>query len=100
MSYEIFICYRRKDTGGYAGRLYDRLRQEYGQDGVLFDVEREGAAGVLRDWVRDVIPECAVILVLIGDQWLVDSHGRRRLEDVDDIVRLEIELALLHRVPI
>src|SRR5688500_12292076 len=100
MAYEIFICYRRKDTGGYAGRLYDHLRQEYGDEGVLFDVEREGTAEVLRDWVRQVIPECAVMLIRIGNHWVVDNHKQRRLEDVDYIVRFEIELALSHGLPI
>jgi hypothetical protein len=42
MPREIFISYRRKDIGGYAGRLYDHLSEKFGQDEVLFDVEVEG----------------------------------------------------------
>src|SRR5215471_5183607 len=86
MSHEIFISYRRKDTGGYAGRLYENLIAKFGRDGVLFDVAVEGTAELLRDWVSRVIPEVAVELVLIGEEWLIDRHGRRRLGDEGDIV--------------
>jgi hypothetical protein len=41
---------------------------------------------------------CRVLLALIGQEWLstVDAAGRRRLEDPNDLVRLEIEAALRH----
>jgi hypothetical protein len=37
---------------------------------------------------------------LIGDQWLTvtDEQGRRRLDDPDDFVRLELEAALTRQV--
>jgi len=100
MPQEIFICYRRKDVGGYAGRLFDHLTKEYGPDGVLFDLEVMGTAELLTDWVRRVIPESAVLLALIGDEWIKDRYQRRRLEEQDDIVRLEIDLALSNEIPI
>jgi uncharacterized protein YjbI with pentapeptide repeats len=100
MSSEIFISYRRTDTGGYAGRLYDHLKQEFGPDSVLLDVEVEGTAEELRQWVQRVVPEAGVMLVLIGHKWILSEDGRRRLEEPEDIVRLEIELALLHDLPI
>ena len=99
MAHEIFICYRRKDTGGYAGRLYDNLRAEFKDDGVLFDVEVEGTAETLKSWVHRVLPKAAVVLVLIGDDWLLDRKGIQRLHQAGDIVRLEIELALSNDVP-
>jgi uncharacterized protein YjbI with pentapeptide repeats len=100
MPYEIFISYRRNDTGGYAGRLYDHLKQEFGPNSVLLDVEGNGTAEELNQWVQRVVPEAGVMLVLIGHKWIVSEDGRRRLEEPEDIVRLELELALLHNVPI
>jgi Pentapeptide repeats (8 copies)/TIR domain len=100
MALEIFICYRRRDTGGYAGRLYDHLVQRFGKDGVLFDVSAVGTAELLHEWVIRVVPNAAVLLALIGDEWLSDRNGRQRLREDEDIVRLEIELALQHEIPI
>ena len=34
----IFISYRRDDSAGYAGRLYDRLSAHFGADQVFMDV--------------------------------------------------------------
>jgi len=36
---EIFISYRRKDTGAYALLLYDRLKRRFGEPNVFLDVE-------------------------------------------------------------
>jgi hypothetical protein len=35
----VFISYRREDSGGFAGRIYDRLTSRLGRDGVFFDVD-------------------------------------------------------------
>ena len=32
---EIFISYRRQDTIGDVGRIYDRLREHFGNDAVF-----------------------------------------------------------------
>jgi hypothetical protein len=32
---KVFLCYRREDAGGYAGRIQDRLMRDLGAD-VLF----------------------------------------------------------------
>jgi hypothetical protein len=50
--------------------------------------------------ITRAVGSCDVLLALIGDQWLTitDAHGRRRLDNPDDFVRLEIEAALSRRV--
>ncbi len=36
---KIFISYRRDDSAGHAGRLYDRLVDRFGQGQVFMDVD-------------------------------------------------------------
>ena len=35
----IFICYRREDTGGYSGRLYDHLIRHFGKGQIFMDID-------------------------------------------------------------
>jgi hypothetical protein len=35
----IFLSYRRDDSGGYAGRLYDRLSQHFGRSNLFMDID-------------------------------------------------------------
>jgi hypothetical protein len=48
--------------------------------------------GVLKEWLAG----CVAMLVVIGPRWLsvADSSSRRRIDDPQDIVRLEVETAL------
>jgi hypothetical protein len=41
----VFINYRREDSGGHAGRLYDRLRQHYGPHRVFRDIDAIAPGG-------------------------------------------------------
>jgi hypothetical protein len=46
------------------------------------------------------VSRCHILLAIIGPQWLTatDAQGRPRLDNPDDLVRLEIEAALRHDV--
>ena len=35
----LFISYRREDSAGYAGRVYDLLEREFGSDNLVIDVD-------------------------------------------------------------
>ena len=35
----VFISYRREDSGGYAGRIYDRLASRLNRKNVFIDVD-------------------------------------------------------------
>lgn len=92
----IFIGYRRDDTGGDAGRIYDRLMQAFGRERVFKDVDSIPRGVRFREYVEDIIGRCRVFIVLIGPKW-IDAHdesGKRRLENPEDLVRVEIETAL------
>jgi len=92
----IFISYRRDDSAGYAGRLYDRLVAHFGADRVFMDVEgiEPGTDFVVA--IEKAVASCRVLIVLIGDEWLnvTDTAGRRRLDDPHDFIRLETSTAL------
>lgn len=91
----IFISYRRKDSSGHAGRLKDALKRRFAV-GVFMDIEKIAAGQDFVEAIDEAVGRCSVVLVLIGDQWLslVDSSGRRRLDDPDDFVRREIAASL------
>jgi hypothetical protein len=96
----IFISYRREETAYPAGWLYDRLADRYGGGQVFKDVDSIQLGDDFVEVVTRAVGSCDVLLALIGDQWLAitDEHGRRRLDDPDDFVRLEIEAALTRNV--
>lgn len=92
----IFISYRRSDSGGYAGRIFDRLRREFGNAAVFRDVDAIGDGNKFPDAIRGQLAACRVFILVIGPGWLSakDSTGSRRLDDAADWVRLEIAAAL------
>jgi hypothetical protein len=88
--------YRRLESSGVAGRLYDRLIARLGDDQVFMDVDKIRLGVDFTQVIAQAVSECAVLLVVIGPRWLTatDQDGRRRLDDPNDVVRLEIQMAL------
>ena len=96
----IFVSYRRDDTGGHAGRLYDALAAHFGADNVFIDIDTIDLGADFDAVIRRAVTSCDVVVALIGRGWLTTSgpDGRPRLEDPDDFVRLELESALTRGV--
>jgi hypothetical protein len=92
----IFICYRREDASGHAGRLRDALTARFGRDEVFLDHEAIGPGDNFVQAMSRAIGSCEVFLAIIGNQWLsvTNRNGARRLDDPDDHVRREIVEAL------
>ena len=91
----IFISYRREDSAGYAGRLYDRLAAHFGADRVFMDVEGIEPGVDFVDAIESAVASCEVLIVIIGNEWLAaDAAGKRRLDDPKDFVRIETAAAL------
>lgn len=67
---EIFLSYRRGDSPGYAGRLYDRLRDHFGADHVFRDLDTlpPGADFVVA--MEEAVGSCDALVALIGPEWL------------------------------
>jgi hypothetical protein len=95
----VFISYRRRETAGHAGRLYDRLAEHFGDDRVFMDLRMEPGVDFVEQ-IDEAVTHCDALLSLIGAQWLDvrDAKGRRRLDDPNDFARLEVEAALARDV--
>jgi hypothetical protein len=91
----IFLSYRREDTSGYAGRLFDALTEAFGRGAVFMDIDTLAPGQDFVHVIDAALQGCEVALVLIGPRWLtVHDQTQRRLDSPDDLVRLEIEAAL------
>ncbi|MBI5104461.1 MAG: toll/interleukin-1 receptor domain-containing protein [Solirubrobacterales bacterium] len=95
MSETIFISYRRADSAGWAGRLGADLAKRLGSEHVFRDVAMAPGEHV-REHIDRVLDRCDVLIAVIGPRWatIEDDHGRRRLDNPDDLVRREVARAL------
>lgn len=94
VSDHVFISYRREDTRSDAGRLYDSLAVSLGADRIFKDVDNIPLGHDFRDVITQAIGESAVMLVVIGPDYVpVDPSGKSRLDNPHDPVRIEIEHA-------
>lgn len=96
----IFITYRREDSIDVTGRIYDRLCQYFGKEAVFKDVDSIPLGVDFRKHLGDSVGQCDVLLTVIGRQWLLGERGQRRLDDVRDYVRIEMEAALKRDIPV
>ena len=96
MACKLFISYRRDDSAGHAGRVHDRLQQEFGRDLLFMDVDSIPLGVNFNKVIGDEVAKCNTLLAVIGPGWLDarDEKGNRRLENPDDFVRIEIGTAL------
>ena len=96
----IFISYRRVDSAGYAGRIYDRLAAHFGKDAIFMDVDTIEAGLDFVDVLENAVQSCEVLVTLIGKQWLniADETGKRRLDNPEDFVRIEVAAALSRQI--
>ena len=98
----IFISYRRDDSSGFAGRLYDRLAQRFGADRVFMDIDTIRPGHEFAADIERALSECGACIVLIGRNWesITLPDGRRRLDEPTDFVRLEVAAAIRRGVAV
>lgn len=92
----IFLSYRRSDSQAWTGRLSDDLRDYFGRERVFRDLDSSRGA---QDYVRQIdeaIARSRVTIAVIGPAWLgaTAADGRRRLDDPEDLVRVELRASL------
>jgi hypothetical protein len=100
-SANIFINYRREDSAGHAGRLFDGLSSHF--PGRLFmDVDTIAPGIDFVEAIEQAVGACEVLIVVIGREWLTlkNATGGRRIDDNADFVRLELETALARNIRI
>jgi formylglycine-generating enzyme required for sulfatase activity len=102
MTAKVFISYRRDDSAGHAGRVHDRLAQEFGHDLLFMDVDSIPLGADFIKVLRGEVARCDVLLAVIGSHWLDarDEQGNRRLDSENDFVRIEIATALQRDIPV
>jgi hypothetical protein len=92
---QIFISYRRDDSAGWAGRLYDRLNIHFTSKQIFMDVDLDAGIDFV-EAIAESVGSCDVLIAVVGKRWLIatDEDGSLRLENPNDFVRTEIATAL------
>ena len=91
----VFLSYRRADDLFLAGRLRDRLAEDFGEENVFFDVDSVPPGTDFRDVTRERIDAADVVVALIGSRW--DST---RLARTNDHVRIELGQSVRQHKPL
>jgi hypothetical protein len=94
-AHKVFICYRREETAGHAGRLYDAMVERFGKHNVFIDIDIPPGVDFV-ERITEVVSRCLVLLVAIGPVWATvkGEDGQPRLADPHDFVRLEATIGL------
>ncbi|PWT98438.1 MAG: hypothetical protein C5B51_29300 [Terriglobia bacterium] len=91
----IFISYRRHDSSGFAGRIYDHLVTCFGKDRVFMDVSGIAPGEDFTRVISARLSSCSACLAIIGERW-VDELTRP--SGGEDFVRIEIGSAIQGKV--
>jgi TIR domain-containing protein len=99
---DIFISYRREDTSGYAGRLYDQLSAYFGREHVFMDVAAIEPGSDFVEAIEKRVGTCDALIAVIGKDWLTirDELNRVRLGSQEDFVTVEVAAALKRSVEV
>jgi hypothetical protein len=97
---KIFISYRRNDSEGFRGRLFDQLSSHFGEEQIFMDLDTIEAGEDFIEVIEKAVSSCSVMIAVIGRGWLTcpDEAGQRRLDNPEDFVRLEIQIALQRNI--
>lgn len=98
---KIVISYRRQDSEAVAGRIRDRLAGHYGAESVFMDIDSIPFGTDFREHIKKVLGQTDIVLAIIGPRWTGPRRGRpARIKEPNDPVRIEVERALEHGVPL
>lgn len=92
----LFISYRRIDSNWAAVALRHQITKTFPGLNVFMDLTGIEPGEDFPTAINRNVDQCSVMLAIIGPSWLgvSDNHGRRRLDNPNDFVRLEITRSL------
>jgi hypothetical protein len=99
---KVFISYRRDDSRYQAQKIHAGFCKVVPRDHVFMDIDSIKPGVNFRKTLKNWVDQCGVLLALIGPGWIdaTDRTGRRRLDDPNDFVRVEISAALARGIPV
>src|SRR5262245_45808318 len=102
MAGNIFINYRREESAHTAGRLHDSLAPKLGRNKLFMDVDNIPIGKDFDQYLKSQVAACDAMLTIIGPNWLAmkDETGKRRLDNPEDYVAIEIRAALARDIPV
>lgn len=82
--------------------LFNQLAATLGRDAVFMDVANLDLGRDFREALHERLAACDLMLAIVGRGWVEGkgASGRRRLDDPNDYVRLEIAAALKRNIPV
>ncbi len=97
----IFVSYRRHDSAGHAGRLYDHLRDYFGSSRVFMDVEGIEPGTDFTEVLDERIARAEVVVAVVGPNWLpASARGPGKSDHTEDYVFREIATAFARGVEV
>jgi TIR domain len=96
-SSRIFISYRREDSSGHVLALLPALRRHFGSERIFKDTDNIPPGADFLKFIKQELESCSVLLAIIGREWLTIQDARvkrRRLENPEDFLRVEVATAL------
>lgn len=98
----LFVSYRIDDSVYATAAIADRLVQVFGPENVFRDRDALALGAIYPKKIRRALERCDTVLAVVGPTWLEvkDISGRRRLDDPQDWVRMELRMAFERDIPV
>ena len=98
----IFINYRKDDSSWNALALYNELLKYFPKESIFKDFNTIRPGDDFVESIQKALSNCNVLLVVMSRNWLEvkDKHGNRRINDPDDLVRIEIATAIERNIQV
>lgn len=93
---KIFISYRRLDSAGSSGRLYDHLSAKFQEENVFKDVNKIPVGENFWNVIENEINKSDIFILVIGRHFfdIADINGHKKIYKTEDVVSTEVSIAL------